>query len=373
MAKCTPTIVPQLVEDKCKGKQYSTDCTIFEDAIPYLFLTENSTVTDVINSSIQSLVDARNRVEQLEILNQGIESDLILKADKNSPVLTGTPTAPTAAAGTNTTQIATTAFVNGGLATKENTFSKNTAFNKNFGTTAGTVVEGGTLGSNAYTSTPYLPLSGGDVSGTIKTGGFRVNGDVGVANGVGLETYYNPSNKTVYSQNYHRGVDDTYYPMSFGASSFNFNASTTFQGSVTASPATLDTQLATLGQVKGLNISGFFTPTDVATGITYLKSYYTRTNNILTIQLNMELAVTSAAMTTGTSFTLPNSYTIANKVAGRLVGTGVIGSGSTTQTGAIIAKEGISGVNNINLSIGYTGLASPMTYYASVVITVEVV
>ena len=111
MAKCTPTIVPQLVEDKCKGKQYSTDCTIFEDAIPYLFLTENSTVTDVINSSIQSLVDARNRVEQLEILNQGIESDLILKADKNSPVLTGTPTAPTATAGTNTTQIATTAFV----------------------------------------------------------------------------------------------------------------------------------------------------------------------------------------------------------------------------------------------------------------------
>ena len=33
------------------------------------------------------------------------------KAPKASPALTGTPTAPTAAAGTNTTQIATTAFV----------------------------------------------------------------------------------------------------------------------------------------------------------------------------------------------------------------------------------------------------------------------
>jgi len=33
------------------------------------------------------------------------------KADINSPNLTGTPTAPTATAGTNTTQIATTAFV----------------------------------------------------------------------------------------------------------------------------------------------------------------------------------------------------------------------------------------------------------------------
>ncbi len=35
------------------------------------------------------------------------------KADIASPTLTGTPAAPTAAAGTNTTQIATTAFVNG--------------------------------------------------------------------------------------------------------------------------------------------------------------------------------------------------------------------------------------------------------------------
>lgn len=34
----------------------------------------------------------------------------------NSPTLTGTPTAPTAAAGTNTTQIATTAFVKNAIA-----------------------------------------------------------------------------------------------------------------------------------------------------------------------------------------------------------------------------------------------------------------
>lgn len=37
--------------------------------------------------------------------------DISGKADINSPALTGTPTAPTAVAGTNTTQIATTAFV----------------------------------------------------------------------------------------------------------------------------------------------------------------------------------------------------------------------------------------------------------------------
>lgn len=48
--------------------------------------------------------------------NKGVTSDALntaldLKADLASPSFTGTPTAPTAAAGTNTTQIATTAFV----------------------------------------------------------------------------------------------------------------------------------------------------------------------------------------------------------------------------------------------------------------------
>ena len=42
---------------------------------------------------------------------EGLESALVGKASINSPSLLGEPTAPTAAAGTNTTQVATTAFV----------------------------------------------------------------------------------------------------------------------------------------------------------------------------------------------------------------------------------------------------------------------
>lgn len=45
-----------------------------------------------------------------------LTTDLAAKAPINSPNLTGTPTAPTAAAGTNTTQIATTAFVHDAVA-----------------------------------------------------------------------------------------------------------------------------------------------------------------------------------------------------------------------------------------------------------------
>ena len=45
-----------------------------------------------------------------------IASAISSKADTNSPALTGTPTAPTASAATNTTQVATTAFVQTALA-----------------------------------------------------------------------------------------------------------------------------------------------------------------------------------------------------------------------------------------------------------------
>lgn len=52
-----------------------------------------------------------------------IDTKLALKADLASPALTGTPTAPTATKGTDTTQIATTAFVQAGLADKQDTLT----------------------------------------------------------------------------------------------------------------------------------------------------------------------------------------------------------------------------------------------------------
>jgi hypothetical protein len=46
----------------------------------------------------------------------GLVAALAAKAALASPTLTGTPTAPTAAPGTNTTQVATTAFVTAAVA-----------------------------------------------------------------------------------------------------------------------------------------------------------------------------------------------------------------------------------------------------------------
>jgi hypothetical protein len=67
-----------------------------------------------------------------------------------SPVFTGTPTAPTAAGGTNTTQIATTAFVQnvaGALGTMSSQNANNVAITG--GTISGTTVNGNTVGSNS--------------------------------------------------------------------------------------------------------------------------------------------------------------------------------------------------------------------------------
>ena len=53
-------------------------------------------------------------------VTSAIQTQLNAKAPLASPALTGTPTAPTAAVGTNTTQVATTAFVSSNLGVTEN-------------------------------------------------------------------------------------------------------------------------------------------------------------------------------------------------------------------------------------------------------------
>jgi hypothetical protein len=47
---------------------------------------------------------------EIDVEFSAISASIASKADSNSPSFTGTPTAPTAVAGTNTTQLATTAF-----------------------------------------------------------------------------------------------------------------------------------------------------------------------------------------------------------------------------------------------------------------------
>jgi hypothetical protein len=81
-----------------------------------------------------------------------IATAVATKADSASPTLTGTPVAPTASAGTNTTQIATTAFVTTAV-TNERTASA-TLTNKTLTSPViGTIVNTGTLTLPSSTDT----------------------------------------------------------------------------------------------------------------------------------------------------------------------------------------------------------------------------
>jgi hypothetical protein len=99
-----------------------------------------------------------------------IASSISSKADTASPTFTGTPAAPTASSGSNTTQIATTAFVKaavdtatGSLATMASQDADDVDITG--GTITGTTVNGNVVGSNsvgARTVSTSSPTGGSD-------------------------------------------------------------------------------------------------------------------------------------------------------------------------------------------------------------------
>ena len=141
-----------------------------------------------------------------------------------------------------------------GLATKEPSFTKNTAFNKNFGTTVGTVVEGGTLGTNAYNSTAYLPLSGGDLSGALTINStfirYRASGiDAAIissSNNIdgGSSTDFNTY---VYGNNPYGIWTNGVKRVTVGG-----DGNTTFSGTISASPATTANQVVVKSQLDAV-------------------------------------------------------------------------------------------------------------------------
>jgi hypothetical protein len=93
-----------------------------------------------------------------------LNTDLELKANIASPTFTGTPSAPTASAGTNTTQVATTAFVTTADALKANIASPTFT-----GTPSAPTASAGTNTTQVATTAYSLAASLAAVTGSVTT------------------------------------------------------------------------------------------------------------------------------------------------------------------------------------------------------------
>ncbi len=148
-----------------------------------------------------------------------ITAQLALKAPLASPALTGVPTAPTAADGTSTTQVATTAFVTSSLSAKANTASP------------------------TFTGIPLAPTAAVDTSSTqIATTAF-VLGQAGGANPLVNGTAA-PGTSLRYAR------QDHVHPTDTSRAALASPAFTGVPSAPTASTGTNTTQIATTAFVK---------------------------------------------------------------------------------------------------------------------------
>jgi len=150
--------------------------------------TASPTFTGTVSGITKSMVglgNVDNTADADKPVSSATQTALDAKAPLASPALTGTPTAPTATAGTNTTQVATTAFVGQAVANLVGTAAEalNTlgelsdalADDPNFATTIATSI--GTkapINSPTFTGTVTLP------SGTV-TSGMILDGTIATA------------------------------------------------------------------------------------------------------------------------------------------------------------------------------------------------
>jgi len=100
-------IAAQLATDESAASALTTAVSL---KAPLASPTFTGTVSG-ITATMVGLGNVNNTADSAKPVSTAQQTALDLKANLASPALTGTPTAPTATAGTNTTQVATTAFV----------------------------------------------------------------------------------------------------------------------------------------------------------------------------------------------------------------------------------------------------------------------
>lgn len=261
--------------------------TSIDAAKPNIALSTNTvnligaqTISDVKTFSDSPIVPTATTSGQA--VNKG---QLDLKADLASPTFTGTPIAPTATVGTNTAQIATTAFVlansNANGLLEYNSFG-GTVWNNG----RNNISENTSFGENALTSSTlsgnYNTAYGGGALRYLTSGSnnLAIGNLAGAHSSIGLAAFSTGSNSVFIGNNTKSNGDGNTNEIVIGHNATGNGSNTTtignsstvktyLKGTSTSLPATIDTELATLGQVKSVNaitytVSTLPTPTGTA-------------------------------------------------------------------------------------------------------------
>jgi hypothetical protein len=138
--------------------------------------------TNFATKDTLSTGDSNKIVKGTEIDNEfnAVSGAISSKADLASPALTGTPTAPTATAGSNTTQLATAAFVTGAVSDNNTAERIATATLTNKTLTA-PVISGGTINNAVIGGT--TAAAGTFTTATVTTVALGSNWTVTVSSG----------------------------------------------------------------------------------------------------------------------------------------------------------------------------------------------
>ena len=148
-------------------------------AAGYLYAPPGDFSILVRNKNGVVILSNLNIVDTLTVVQNTVQNLIILKADINSPILTGIPEAPTASIGTSTDQIATTEFVAKSLAGKNKLINGNMEIDQRNAGASKTFTAGGAL---AYgVDRWFVQCSGANITGQRVAGdswryGYKITG-----------------------------------------------------------------------------------------------------------------------------------------------------------------------------------------------------
>jgi len=140
----------------------------------YIKSTDFAVKDGLITGDPLKIVTGTEINDELNAIQVAVNS----KADLNSPTLTGVPLAPTASPGTNTTQIATSAFVTNAIATATGNLGTMSTQNANAvaitggtinGTTVGATTASTVRGTTITATTGFVGNITGNVTGNAST------------------------------------------------------------------------------------------------------------------------------------------------------------------------------------------------------------